>query len=181
MGVAMLGAARKVMSMMRCSRNGPRRMMAAYVALATINVMCVTMPLSDVNPALLPTTLVAPRCRRPSDANTNDCCKFRYDVHVPDASLLRRSRAAPSASPEMRMAGYADVSPPCPSHHFSRFSPIQVKLHPSQHVISASTDGLVAVHDLSKDLADDDDNFTAALNVGTSVGARVVQAWWGAG
>ena len=44
-----------------------------------------------------------------------------------------------------------------------------MKLHPSQHVISASTDGLVAVHDMSKGLVDDDDNFTAALNVGTSV------------
>ena len=36
-------------------------------------------------------------------------------------------------------------------------------------MISASTDGLVAVHDMSGGLKDDDDNFTAALNVGTSV------------
>jgi hypothetical protein len=44
-----------------------------------------------------------------------------------------------------------------------------VKIHSSHHVISASTDGLVAVHDMSGGLKDDDDNFKAALNVGTSV------------
>ena len=44
-----------------------------------------------------------------------------------------------------------------------------MKLLPSHHVISASTDGLIAVHDLSRGLKDDDDNFAAALNVGTSV------------
>ncbi|GAX75396.1 hypothetical protein CEUSTIGMA_g2840.t1 [Chlamydomonas eustigma] len=45
----------------------------------------------------------------------------------------------------------------------------QVKLHPSQHVVSASGDGLIAVHDVSRGLVEDDDSFTAALNVGTSV------------
>ena len=47
--------------------------------------------------------------------------------------------------------------------------PIQVKLSVSQHMISASTDGLVAVHDYSRGFVEDDDSFTAALNVGTSV------------
>jgi len=36
-------------------------------------------------------------------------------------------------------------------------------------MISASTDGLVAVHDFSRGIVDDDDNFTAALNIGNSV------------
>jgi hypothetical protein len=36
-------------------------------------------------------------------------------------------------------------------------------------VVSASGDGLIAVHDLSRGLVEDDDSFTAALNVGTSV------------
>ena len=44
-----------------------------------------------------------------------------------------------------------------------------MKIHPSLHVISSSTDGLVAVHDMRGGLKDDDDNFKAALNVGTSV------------
>lgn len=44
----------------------------------------------------------------------------------------------------------------------------QVKFHSSGRVISASTDGLVAVHDVSKSF-DDDDCFEAALNLGTSV------------
>ncbi|MEW5309955.1 MAG: hypothetical protein WDW38_001795 [Sanguina aurantia] len=43
----------------------------------------------------------------------------------------------------------------------------QVKLHSSGRLISASTDGLVAVHDISKSL-DDDDAFQAALNINTS-------------
>ena len=47
---------------------------------------------------------------------------------------------------------------------------IQVKFHPSsRHVISASTDGLIAVHDTSRSFSEDDESFVAALNLGTSV------------
>lgn len=45
----------------------------------------------------------------------------------------------------------------------------KVKIHPSQHIFSSSTDGLVAVHDMSGGVKDDDENFKAALNVDTSV------------
>lgn len=44
----------------------------------------------------------------------------------------------------------------------------QVKLHPSQKLISASEDGLVAVHDVAGKL-DEDDGFEAALNCNNSV------------
>lgn len=46
---------------------------------------------------------------------------------------------------------------------------MQVLFHPpSQKLISASEDGLVAVHDVSAGL-DQDEGFVAALNIGTSV------------
>eukprot|EP00955_Chlamydomonas_euryale_P106623 365717-Chlamydomonas_euryale.AAC.9 len=35
----------------------------------------------------------------------------------------------------------------------------QVKIHPSWHVFSASVDGLVAVHNMSRGIADEDENF----------------------
>ncbi len=44
----------------------------------------------------------------------------------------------------------------------------QVKFNGS-NIITSSTDGLVAVHDMSHGVVDEDDNFTAALNVGTSI------------
>eukprot|EP00798_Chlamydomonas_sp_ICE-L_P018394 gene18394-24866_t len=46
----------------------------------------------------------------------------------------------------------------------------QVKFHAaSRHVISASQDGLIAVHDTTRSLSNDDDSFVAALNLDTSV------------
>lgn len=66
--------------------------------------------------------------------------------------------------PQHPVADLLLLQPLSPDPHHA-----QVKFHSSKHVLSASSDGLVAVHDMSRGVADEDDNFTAALNVGTSV------------